>query len=223
MNYAQHFEASNKLRDAYWRSIGKLHSDVLGSMINPAFRDGPFWPSRRQAFVVIDTPGGTILASDGLSDPYQDFDTDKEVQAYNGLGLELYIESAGQFEDFDQIQQSWELSLLYQATQLAASNPKLPNLLNQYTFLSTELYDCAVPDTFKNEEERTGVLLGLPSAIVADTLELSIEPIRLVNVSLLTLDELRYIAQHGTEGRNTVAERLKKYQGKSWLSRESVV
>lgn len=80
-----------------------------------------------------------------------------------------------------------------------------------------------LPDSFLNEEGRAGGLLGLESAAVSPTLQLSVETIFLVNVTLLTLDELRYINENGEVGRNMIAERLKQYQGKSFLSRPSVI
>jgi len=223
MNYEAHFEQSYQRRSAYWNSIGQLNPKVLGAIISQAFMDGPRWPSMRQAFAVVDTPNGTILASEGLSDPYDDFDTNREVQNYNGIGFELYIESTQHFKNFEQIQNSWEFALLYQTAQFVVNNSEAIACLTELPQMSTELYHCKVPEHFKNSEGRCGALLGLPSTTVADKLELSIETIRLVNITLLTLPELQLVIEQGEEGRELLASKLKKYQGKCLLQRESEV
>jgi hypothetical protein len=97
--------------------------------------------------------------------------------------------------------------------------------MRDYGYVSTELYHCKVPKDFLNEHERAGVLLGLESTIVPKELSLSLESILLINVTLLTLSELKYITQNGVKGRQEVAELLLKQDkpGKSYLDRVSVV
>lgn len=223
MNYDQHFETSAQLRNDYWNSIGKLHKDVVTHVINPAFSGGPMWPSVRQAFVRIDTTSGTILASDGLSDPYSDFDENETNRDYNGIGCEFYIECNEILGDFNHMKTSWQFSVLYQVAQLAAGNPNIASIIGEYTHVSTELYDCNVPDSYLNEHGRAGVLLGLASSRVAPNVQLSIENIALVNVRLLTLQELHYINEHGETGRAKIAELLAQYEGITDLSRPSVI
>jgi hypothetical protein len=89
--YEEHFEACCALRDKLWQSIGTVDPYVLAPALNPAFMGGPRWPSLRQAFTTIQTPDATIIASDGLSDPYDDMDTNPKNAGYNGLGLEVYL------------------------------------------------------------------------------------------------------------------------------------
>ncbi|KKR30268.1 hypothetical protein A2715_03225 [Candidatus Woesebacteria bacterium RIFCSPHIGHO2_01_FULL_39_32] len=63
------YEARNK----FWAAVGKVDSDVFAPLINPAFSGGPKWPSLRQAYRKIVTNDGVlIIASDGLSDPFED-------------------------------------------------------------------------------------------------------------------------------------------------------
>lgn len=225
MNYEEHFDKSAELRSNLWKSIGNLHSDVITHLINPAFMGGPQWPSTRQAFVIIDTPAGTILSSDGLSDPYSDFDENPDNQAYNGVGCEFYIECMENLGDFDAIKSSWQFSVVYQAAQLAAGNPNIASIIEEHTYVSTELYHCTVPDSFLNEHGRVGVLLGLTSKQVPARLELSLETILLVNVMLLTTEELNYITEKGGEARIEIAKKLEALPnaGKSFLERKSVV
>ena len=225
MNYEEHFDQSAQLRSNHWKSIGNLHPDVITHLINPVFMGGPEWPSTRQAFVIVDTPSGTILASDGLTDPYNDFDENPNNQMYNGVGCEFYIECDEDLGDFNTIKSSWQFSVVYQAAQLAAGNPNIASIIEEHTYVSTELYHCTVPDSFLNEHGRVGVLLGLTSKQVPAQLELSLETIRLVNVTLLTKAELDYIHEKGGEVRMEIAQKLEALPnaGKSFLDRKSVV
>jgi hypothetical protein len=225
MNYEHHYNESIERRNEFWKEIGTIHQDVISHLINPAFMGGPKWPSLRQAFIVINTKEGTIIASDGLSDPYDDFDTNLDNQSYNGIGCEFYIECNEKIENFEDIKKSWQFSLLYQASQFAAGNPNISSLIEEYGYLSTELYDCSVPINFINKHERCGVLLGLSSKLVPSEIQLSLEKIKLISVELLTLKELEYIIENGTEGRNEIAKLMldQPKSGKSYLNRESVV
>ena len=224
MNYKQHFEKSAALRTQLWSELGKVHDHVISHLINPAFMGAPAWPSSRQAFVVIETSEGAIIASDGLSDPYEDLDTDPDNK-FNGVGCEMYLECMESFDDIDAAKNSWQFSILYQASQLAAGNPDICKIIREYKWVSTELYDCRVPEEFLNEEGRAGVLLGLESKLVPSTTKLSLEEILLINVKLLTATELAYISEHGENARNEVAEKILKQEqaSKTFLDRTSVV
>lgn len=224
MNYEEHFDRSVELRNEFWSKIGTVHPDVMAHAINPGFMGGPMWPSVRQAFIKIDTPTGTIIASDGLSDPYSDFDTNPANQTYNGVGCELYVE-CDETIDFNALSTTWQFHLLYQAAQQAAQNPNIAGIIEEYTYLSTELYDTQAPDEFVNTDKRVGALLGLSSPVVPSHVQLSLEKVRLVNVKLLTLAELEYIIKNHEEGRMKIAELLQKQEksGKSFVSRKSVV
>lgn len=224
MNYQEHFDRSVEIRNEFWSKIGTVHSDVIAHAINPAFMGGPMWPSVRQAFIKIDTPQGTIIASDGLSDPYSDFDENPNNQTYNGVGCEFYIE-CDETIDFNALSTTWQFHTLYQAAQQAAENPNIASIIEEYTYLSTELYNTNAPDEFVNKDGRVGALLALPSPTVPSTVQLSLEKVRIVNVKLLTLAELDYIIKNGEEGRLKIGELLLKQDkpGKSFVSRKSVV
>lgn len=226
MNYQHHFSKSIGIKEVFWKKIGKLHTDVLAPVINPSFSGNPSWPSLRQAFQIIETPEGTIITTDGLSDPYEDFDINPENQNFNGIGCELYIETKNNNTDLDSIKNTWEFQVLYQVAQLAASNPNIATIFEQYTFLSTELYDCSLlPKEYINNEGRCAVLLGLPSSFVPATLELSLEKIKIVNIKLLHLSELKYIQEKGAEGRMEIANLIQKQNdsSKSFLERKPVI
>lgn len=59
-------------RDAFYASVGDVQPDVIAHAINPAFMGGPRWPALRQAFSVIRRGANTIVASNGLADPFDD-------------------------------------------------------------------------------------------------------------------------------------------------------
>ena len=225
MDYQQHFDESVERRDAFWEAIGDVHPDVLAHAINPAFMGGPKWPSLRQAFKKIDTPEISIIASDGLSDPYSSFDSNPEVKGFNGVGCEFYLECDEKLTDMGTLSTTWQFNVLYQTAQFAAGNPNVLGMINQHTWVSLELYDCKVPPEFISPDDRTGILIGLESSIVPQEVELSLEKIKLVNVKLLTLSELAYLQKNGNEGRKEVAQKLLDQEkgSRSFLSREAVV
>ena len=45
---------------------------MLAHLLNLTYMGGPRWPAMRQAFLVARQGGATLVASDGLSDPFDD-------------------------------------------------------------------------------------------------------------------------------------------------------
>jgi hypothetical protein len=198
LTYEEHFDKSCELRSEFWQSVGELDPDVIAHLINPSFMGGPVWPSLRQAFATIRRPDVTIIASDGLSDPYEEGDND-----YNGLGMEVYVETR---PIEGSVQNTWQFQLVYQAAQLMAEQGNVISLLEELTYITTEFYDVDVP--FKTQRGTVGAILGLPSTSFNNEVTLSLESVKMVNIKLLTLAELDYILQNGDEGRVKVAELL---------------
>lgn len=217
----KHFQQSCDLRDAFWDKVGTPDPDVLTHLINPAFMGGPCWPSLRQAFKTVRRDSSTVIVSDGLSDPFDD-PKNEEEESYNGFGLELYVETPG---NLDPVMGSWQFDLIYQISQFAAQVGNLQPMLRQMKFLTSELYNVEVPPEWKNEEERVGIMIGVPSDSIPGSVELSLEKIDIVNVKLLTIRELEYILEKGEAGRNEVAELFKQEKNPthSSLDRKSVV
>lgn len=183
---------------------------------------GPAWPSLRQAFVTVRLPEHTIIASDGLSDPYDDMESNTTNAAYNGFGMEVYVVAE---EITGRVNTTWEFQLAYQAAQLVANHGSVVSLLDEMTYITTEFYNVDVPKEFVNAEGRVGAILGLPDKKLPATVQLTLEPVKMVNVKLLTLAELDYVIAHGEEGRTKLAEMLIQ-QGNATLSslkRPSVV
>jgi hypothetical protein len=213
--YQEHFDKSCELRNAFWTSVGALDEDVIAHFINPTLMGGPAWPSLRQAFATIRRPDVTIIASDGLSDPYEE-----STEDYNGLGLEVYVETYP-LEGY--VQNTWQFQLVYQAAQLMAEQGNVISLLEELTYITTEFYNVDAP--FKTDRGTVGAILGLPSGKFDDTVALSLESVKMVNVKLLTLEELNYVIENGEEGRTKLAELLIKQGGAtiSTLDRPSVI
>ncbi len=224
MNYQEHFKASCEERENYWKSIGELFSDVVGNLINPSFMGGPRWPSLRQAHIGIKMNEGTIIATDGLSDPYDDYDTTAKNQPYNGIGIELYGITENKYENIQEIINSWELKIILQVSSMAASNPNISYILKDYTYISSSVNGSGLPEQFLDENEGVGVLLGLKTQEVSDTIKLSIEEVSLISIALLTRKELNYILENGAAGRTEIAEKLMKSgHYKISTNRESII
>lgn len=222
-SYQEHFDQSCSLREDYWKQVGELHTDVLSHLINPAFMGGAHWPSFRQAFLTVTASDLTIIASDGLSDPFEEADDTGDEEEVNGFELEFYVETP---EAIANVKESWQFDLVYQMSQFAASHGNIAGLLEQYGgLLTTELYDIRIPAPFINEQERVGIFLGLEGGRVKSSLMLSLSEIKLVNIKLLTLTELQYVAENGPEGRARLSQLLNE-QGNptySFLDRPSVI
>jgi hypothetical protein len=174
---------------------------------------GPTWPSLRQAFLTINTPERTILASDGLSDPYDDMDTNSANAPYNGFGLEVYVATEKLTVP---VNTTWQFQLAYQAAQVMADQGNVISLINDLTYITTEFYDVDVPE-FRNADGRVGAFIGLPDATMPGEVQLSIEPVKMVNIKLMTLPELEYVINNGAEGRAKLAA-LYMAQGNATLS-----
>jgi hypothetical protein len=217
MTYQEHFDKSCELRKEFWSTIGTVDADVLAPLINPSFTGGPTWPSLRQAFRTIRRPEVTIIASDGLSDPYDNLNEDQPNADYNnlnGFGLEVYVETE---PITGSVQGTWQFDLAYQAAQLMAGQGNVISLLEEMTYITSEFFNVSVPPEFLTANNTVGIILGLPNAKFSDTVQLSAEPVKMVNVKLLTLAELNYIIENGDEGRNKLAELLIA-QGNATLS-----
>ncbi|GAB1643833.1 hypothetical protein KRMM14A1259_42560 [Krasilnikovia sp. MM14-A1259] len=194
---------------------------MLTHLVNPVFTGGPAWPNIRQAYVVGRRPGELLLASDGLSDPYDEDEPDT-----NGLGHEFYATTT---DPIDPIAASWLWDVVWQTSNNAARHGGLAELIDDIGLLSMELYDVRIPDpyagNFINADERVGVLLGLTDAQPPATVAGPLSTIRLINIKLLTLDELAYAAEYGEAGRRELARRFgaQGHMLASSLDRPSVV
>ena len=223
MNYREAFEESCKKRDELWASVGTLDNNVIAPLVNPAIMGGPAWPSLRQAYNIIHLGDGTILASDGLSDPYGNMDEIPENGEYQGLGLEFYIQTHDSLRVSDT--GSWQLRLLMNVSNFAADDGSLINSFANGNTFSISLANPGLPDQFVHPDGYIGALLGMPNPMVPSSLELPIQAIRFINIKLLTVTELTYVMEHGKEGRNNLEALFQKQPDAlySTIERQSVL
>ncbi|KAK9811661.1 hypothetical protein WJX72_007914 [[Myrmecia] bisecta] len=182
---------------------------------------------RKAAFRVVRRPNGNvIIASDGLSDPFDDITLgDGNV---NGFGLEFFIETpADELPDTVlDIKKAWQFQLLFTVSQLAAGHGGIRAIMDDMKLLSTEAEGVneAIPEahhtTHVNAAGRVGALLGLKAgtssipedgstsgASVPDKIAgMPLTEVSLVNIKLLTLVELKLITDRGAEGRRKLSE-----------------
>ena len=157
---------SEASRMTLYSKLGSLQDFVL-TQASQAVAGGPRWPANSQKFRVINRPNGTvIIASDGLSDPFDDLQSDANV---NGFGLEFYIETpaAELGTTPSELKASWQFQLLYTVCSLAAGHGGIRSIIDDMLLLSTEaegVSDAVPSDNRKalvNKAGRVGALLGL--------------------------------------------------------------
>ncbi|KAL4458846.1 hypothetical protein ABPG75_013711 [Micractinium tetrahymenae] len=232
-------EQSAAARERVWRSLGSLEPFALGqSPGSSSLMAGPKWPAVRQNFRVIHRPSGNVMiVSDGLSDPFNDIhDGENNV---NGFGLEFFIETPADEigTSLSDIKKSWQFQLLYTVSQLAAGHGGISNIIDDMQLLSTEAEGVAdaIPEEKRralvNRAGRVGALLGLTDTrlgaadYVPERIEgMPLTEVRLVNIKLITLTELKLITDRGAEGRRKLSELLAG-EGRlvSSIERESVI
>lgn len=118
-----------------------------------------------------------------------------------------------------EIKKSWPFQLLYTISQLAAGHGGIRNIIDDMHLLSTEAEGVqeVIPQDHKrthvNGAGRVGALLGLsdvPHAsgqcIPVTFDDMPFSSVKLINIKLLTLPELKLITDHGAEGRQKLAE-----------------
>lgn len=125
---AQMLATACAARDAFYASLGAMDADVLAPLVNPAFMGGPRWPSLRQAWRVIRRADSILIASDGLSDPFED---DDDVFVPRGHLLEVCIEAPLAAFDGDSVQAAWLFDVIYQVSQNVADHGSIDLLLQR--------------------------------------------------------------------------------------------
>lgn len=193
------------LREQFWGKVGTLSSDVLASLINPAFAANlPQWPSLQSAYrSLVKANGNTVIATDGLSEPFDTTRFPGYPTNVNGFEMEIYVETD---EKIPVIQDSYIFDILYQMSLQVAASGQVKGMLEKYGVITVELYDVRVPKEFQTPEGTVGIIVGLPSEDIAPKVALSLSEALIVNAKLLTLQELAYAKQNGEEGRKKLVE-----------------
>lgn len=212
-------EAGEACLDRHWNSVGTVERDVLSYLISPSFSGGPYWPSTRQAYRVVRRGDTIILATEGLSDPFDDTEG-----MGNGFEMELFVETAdipeharGPVGEVDPFKRSWAFELLEHVAKTVADAGGITHQLDQYGALSLELPGLSqshhmsdqLPKLFVTDDDSTGVLLGAPEPDFPTQLDdMPLSPVRLVPVVLITAAELEYVRSGGRAAREDLVSRL---------------
>jgi len=221
--------------DRHWSGIGQVETDVIAYLIPPAFQGGPAWPTIRQAYRVVRRPGSIIIATDGMSDPYDD------DSGENGFGMELFIETAdipaefaGTSGNVADLKHSWAFEMLEHLAGMIARSGGIRDRLEEIGSMSSETPGVSeshavaaqVPDRFKSADDSIGVLFGLPKPDFPDLVEdTPFRPVRLVPVVVITAAELEFVRAGGPDARHDLVERLAALPSghRSDLKRDSVI
>ncbi|WP_339530692.1 MULTISPECIES: Suppressor of fused protein (SUFU) [unclassified Pseudomonas] len=196
--------ASAECLDQHWQSVGTVEKDVLAYLISPSLTGGPYWPSTRQAYRVVRRDHSIVLATDGLSDPFDDAEG-----LGNGFEMELFLETAdipenaeGTLGDVDPLRHSWAFELLEHVANAGGITQQLEChgvlSLELPGFSQSHLMSDQLPHLFVTTDDAAGVLLGGPAPDFPTRLDdMPLSPVQRVPVVLITAAELEYVRAGG--------------------------
>lgn len=200
--------------DEFWATVGVSEPDLLAYMVSPTLMGRPPWPSTRQAHRVVRRAASIVLATDGMSDP---FDGSDSTGTGNGFGMELFLETAditaelaGTLGDISRIPNSWAFTLIQHVGRDVAATGGIVAPLERLGALSMELpgvsksatLSSQLPDTFVTEDDCVGILLGAPEPDFPDLIfDMPLSSVRLVPIFVLTARELEFVRRGGAGAR----------------------
>lgn len=201
-------EAAAEARRAMWSAVGEVDDYVVSHLVNPAFMGGPRWPALRQAFLKVTLPGGlAIIASDGLSDPWDD-----ETESNVGLGVEVYWIAPLADVAVADLARHWQFSALYQLAQNIVFHGSPVSALGTYGAISMTISPTeAAPDDWyaSPQDIEMGSVFGMTLAGVPREVQLPGGPVRLAGAAPLRPDELdAVLGPDGQELRRRIAAAL---------------
>ncbi|MEG1325709.1 MAG: hypothetical protein RSD99_12530, partial [Janthinobacterium sp.] len=189
---ARMLAAACAARDAFYATLGTVDADVLAPLVNPAFMGGPRWPSLRQAWRVIRRPDSIVIASDGLSDPFED---DDDVFVPRGHLLEVCIEAPLSAFDGQEVAQSWLFDVIYQDSQNVADHGSIDLLVQRHGSVSMVLDVQDAPEGLEDENEQVGVLLAQGTATIPPSFDTPYGEVMLLTATVLQPAELAHIGE----------------------------
>lgn len=190
-------------RDEFWQGVGEVDSNYFAPALNPTLAGGPEWPNLRQAYRKIKLPNGnTVLATDGLSDPFSS--THPLKAEGSGFGLEFYIETD---EDLENPFRSWMFDALNIVAEQAAHRGDFRELLDEIKYISMAQSGVRTPVGYKYPEGQSGALIGVESKTIPGRLELPRGDVSIASVTVLYPEELDFAAE-GDEARAKLAKQL---------------
>lgn len=189
---AQMLATACAARDAFYATLGEVDADVLAPLVNPAFMGGPRWPSLRQAWRVIRRADSILIASDGLSDPFED---DDDVFVPRGHLLEVCIEAQLSAFDGDAVQASWLFDVIYQVSQNVADHGSIDLLVQRHGSVSMALDVQDAPKGLEDENGQVGVLLAQGTATIPPSLATPYGAVMLLTATVLQPAEMAHIGE----------------------------
>ena len=194
--YEDRMIASQLARATAFSQIGELDPHVLGAHVE----SGPhYWPTQR-VYQVIGGDGFYAIASNGLSDPWEDADL-------AGLGVEFVLEV-----DSADAQAPWVFSTI---TNFAEKSILPTNTFSrdfdELGTLSWEIQGHGFPNEWRTVTGRVGVLLNVRSAELPEDYNNGEGTVRVVPITVLHPAELAAIVVGGEAGvsaRNRIAAEL---------------
>ncbi|SDO78285.1 hypothetical protein [Phyllobacterium sp. OV277] len=214
-------EQSWNRRDAYWAALGNVENDVLGHMISPSLRGGPFWPTMRQAYRVIRCDNTIIIATDGMSDPFEGISG-----SGNGFEMELFIETpdvlpqhVGEPGDISELSKDWAFALISHVAGIVADAGGITGQLEVYGVLSMELpgvsqshaLSTQLPDGYVTDDDCLGILLGVPVLVFPNRIDdMPLSSVTVVPITLIMASELQQLRSGGAEARKALVGELLK-------------
>lgn len=195
----------------HWNNNGKMDDGIVSLIVQ-----GEPWPTVVQSFAFVRRTNSIIIASNGLSWPQS------SKAKTSGFGFEVFLETnsiAPEYLSHDGnkngLQYSFAYSVVGSTADVAAQNPNLADMVEQYGAVSIEYPDFQsaevanqVPSRFVLDNGNLGILIGAPQPDFSTTLAMPCGPIRLLAITLLTAKELAYIQEHGVNGRLAILENL---------------
>lgn len=192
-------EAVAEDRAQMWRAVGDLDRTVVVSTEDPGARGGARWPTDHRAFLRVDRGPSVVVATDGLSDPF-----DRLARPGTGLGLELALETSSlRGVPTAELWNHWQFRLLYETARRAA----LQGVCCRTGLDTARLPGVAAPASWNDENGTVGVLLGLRSPCLPETVELATGEAQLVTVTPLWPEEYAW-ASVDTTARAEIGARL---------------
>ncbi len=193
-------------RDIYWDQIGDTDPDLLS--VAPKTGTSS-WPSGRQIFRLVRTGNSLIIASDGLSDPFEQGAGPADC---NGFGLEAFIEIPGwQDVDADRVKTSWAFRAIEAFCKVVVRSGGLADTLARHGVLSLELPAGTCPPKWSDPSQtgKPGALVGVPRAPGLTKMQgMPLSTVAVVPLTLLHAEEVAACIEGGKAERQSLATDL---------------
>lgn len=228
-------------RKAAWETCGKLCPMTFAFVINPQDIDKDIaYPSRQMSHMMVHTKIGTLLTTDGLSNPFDERWKDPPHQ--NGFKVELYYMTDEVLSEYNGESYMDNSMLKNPCFQMLGQVEEIivKHIMSIYHILERDgtahlmIDDRFVPKEYwdkfsitRTEEDgrktcKACVLLGLEHDAVTSEFDGPLSKIRFVNVKLLTNDEFFFMMENSEK---ELAEKFQEHENRlvSSFDRKSII